>query len=81
MIDQRSHLKVPGGEDMKKLLVNTSPTVTCHEGRFRGGLPKPKVFSNISLMNESMLSEQSFADLSLMSGDVSVHVVKDAKRY
>jgi hypothetical protein len=80
VIDQRSHLKVPGGEDMKKLLVNSSPTVTVHEGRFKG-LPRPKVFSNISSLNESMISEQSFADLSLMSGDVSLHVLKDAKKY
>lgn len=74
-------MKAPVGEDMKKLLLNSSPTITYHEGRLKGDNNlRPRVFQNIDF-NETQISEQSFGDLSLMSGDVSCHVMKDVKRY
>lgn len=59
---------------MQGLLANSKPTVTVHTGHIKT-LQKPKVF-----MNDTALSEQSFADISLLSGDVSVQVVEGVKR-
>ena len=83
MYDHRSHLKTPGtaGEEMTRLLANSSPVVTTHEGRIK--------FKNVGL-NESQISDESFGDLSLMSGavdfsvqagDISVQVMSDVNRY
>lgn len=70
--------KTPGGKQIQSLLTNTTPTVTVHQGhvKTRDG---HVIFQN-SLLNETALSEQSFADLSLISGDVSVQVVEGVKR-
>jgi len=69
---------------MQQMLANTSPTVTVHTGRIKtpmygGSGTKPKVFQNNTL-DETAFSEQSFADLSLISGDVSIQVVQGAQR-
>lgn len=81
MYDQRNPIKTSagvGGEEMTRLLANSSPIVTSHEGRIK--------FKNLG-HNESQINDESFADLSLMSsdvslqaGDVSVQVINDAKR-
>jgi hypothetical protein len=59
-------------------LSNANPTVTVHQGHFKAR-DHPVIHQN-SLLNETALSEQSFADLSLFSGDVSVQVVEGVKR-
>lgn len=59
---------------MQELLANSKPTVTVHTGHVKT-LQKPKI-----VMNDTALSEQSFADISLLSGDVSVQVVEGVKR-
>lgn len=56
-----------------KRLIGTSPTVIKHERRIKQGNDKQKKGHNIT-MNESL------ADLSIMSGDVSIHVVHNVKR-
>jgi hypothetical protein len=70
--------KTPGGEKMNALLANSSPTVTVHKG-----LVKPhdrqKVFLNNTL-NDTAKSDMSFADLSMLSGDVSIQIVEGVKR-
>ncbi|CRL00475.1 CLUMA_CG013737, isoform A [Clunio marinus] len=70
--------KVPGGQKIHNLLKHSSPTVTYHQGHVRT-TDQPKIFQN-RMHNETAISEQSFADLSLISGDISVQVVEEAKR-
>lgn len=70
--------KTPGGEKIQKLLAHSSPTVTVHQGHFKSS-DRPPAFPS-HMLNDTALSEQSFADLSLISGDVSVQVVEGAKR-
>lgn len=75
--DHRDVKKIPGGPKMQNLL-GTSPTVTVHQGHVRNqdrfrAFPKGQ-------LNETALSEQSFADLSLFAGDVSLQVVEEVKR-
>ena len=67
----------PGGEKINRLLVNSNPIVTTHEGRLKSD--RPRIFENLTL-NETRLSEMSFNDLSLMSGDISVQVLNTVKR-
>ncbi|CAO1349857.1 unnamed protein product [Diamesa tonsa] len=75
--DFRDNTVTPGGEKINRLLVNSSPLVTTHEGRLKSD--RPKIFENLTL-NETRISEMSFNDLSLMSGDVSVQVLNTVKR-
>lgn len=60
---------------MKGLLANSKPTVTVHTGHVKTH-QTPKVF-----LNDTALSEQSFADISLISGDVSLQVVEGVTRF
>lgn len=69
-------MKTPGGAKIQKMLANTSPTVTVHQGHIKTN-DRPKVFQ---MLNDTAISEQSFADLSLMSGDASVRIIEGAKR-
>lgn len=63
---------------MKNLLGNNTPTVTFHRGHVQTNT-RPRVFQQ-GAMDETTISEQSFADLSLISGNVSVQVVEGVKR-
>lgn len=63
---------------MHNLLGNTTPTVTIHQGHVKTH-DRSMVFQNNSV-NDTAISDQSFADLSLISGDVSVQVVEGVKR-
>lgn len=73
--------KIPGTDGTyQSLLALSSPTITHHQGHVRTNIQaKPKIFKNLTL-NETAMSEQSFADLSLMSGDISVQLLQGAKR-
>lgn len=70
-------MKTPGGAKMHNLL-RKSPTITVHHGHVKTH-DRPMVFQNNSI-NDTALSDQSFADLSLISGDVSLQVVEGVKR-
>lgn len=67
----------PGGDKINRLLVNSSPLVTTHEGRLKSD--RPKIFENLTL-NETGISEMSLDDLSLMSGDISIQVLNSVQR-
>lgn len=60
---------------MQSLLGNSSPTVTFHQGHVKTH-DRPMH----QMLDDTALSEQSFADLSLISGDVSVQFVEGVKR-
>lgn len=71
VVDDRVHQKIHGGAKVHQLLKNNiSPSVIRHEGRFKSNRPK---------LDESLI-DSSFADLSMMSGDVSIQVIKNVKR-
>lgn len=62
---------------MKTLLSRATPEVKIHTGHYNN----PDNCVSISeLLNETNLSDQSFADLSLMSGNVSVQFIDVVKR-
>ena len=63
-------------------LINNSPTMVIrHEGRIkyaeRAGDGQQRTLAH----NISALTDDSLVDLSVLSNDVSVRVLKDAKRY
>ncbi|XP_035775313.1 uncharacterized protein LOC118457666 [Anopheles albimanus] len=79
VLDERNTLRIPGGEKMQKLLHSSPTLVIRHEGRIRyasgsSGATQKKLQS-------STFEDDSLADLSVVSSDVSVRVLKDAKRY
>ncbi|XP_052863946.1 uncharacterized protein LOC128270575 [Anopheles cruzii] len=81
VLDERDCVRIPGGAKMHKLLSGSPSSVIRHEGRIRyaagagaGGVPGvQKKFD--------MTEDDSMADLSVVSSDVSVRILKDAKRY
>ncbi|KAJ6646458.1 hypothetical protein Bhyg_01669 [Pseudolycoriella hygida] len=62
--------KIPCGEKMNRI-IGKIPTVISHQGRIHSGSP---VKRNVPI------DDSSFANVSIMSGDISVQVVKDVKR-
>lgn len=72
MYDARTPVKMPGGEKVHKLIGNHTPTVIKHEGRF-------KSYANVPI-NADDTVDDSFANLSVASGDVSIQVVKNVHR-
>lgn len=72
MYDARTPIKMPGGEKVHKLIGNHTPTVIKHEGRF-------KSYANVPI-NADDTVDDSFANLSVASGDVSIQIVKNVNR-
>lgn len=66
VIDEKFQ-KIPG-----KLtnIIGHLPSVICHQGRIHSGSP----------MKRTVPIDDSFANMSVMSGDISVQVVRDVKR-
>lgn len=77
VFDHRNPVVTPGGAKVHSLIGNTAPTVTIHQGHVKTQ-NRQMVFQNS--IDDTAFSEQSFADLSLISGDVSVQIVEGAKR-
>lgn len=63
---------------MHTLLTNSSPTVVVHKVHTKTQ-DKHRVFMNNTL-SDTISSEQSFADLSMMTSDVSIQVVEGVRR-
>ncbi|XP_065081057.1 uncharacterized protein sip2 [Ochlerotatus camptorhynchus] len=73
VLDERNPVRIPGGEKMHKLLNNSPTMVVRHEGRLR--------YQRETLLTEDSVENDSMADLSLASGDISVRVLKDVRRF
>lgn len=69
IVDNR-RIVTPGGKSVQKLIGN-APLVIRHDGRLKSNLPASKRLEE---------PEESFSDLSIMSGDISVQVVHDVNR-
>ncbi|XP_001654564.2 uncharacterized protein LOC5573393 isoform X1 [Aedes aegypti] len=73
VLDERNPVRIPGGEKMHKLLNNSPTLVVRHEGRLR--------YQRETQLTEDSVVDDSMADLSLASGDISVRVLKDVRRF
>lgn len=62
--------KIPGGEKLNRI-IGQMPCVISHTGRIHSGSP----------FKRPVPVDDSFANLSVMSGDISVQVVRDVKRH
>lgn len=69
VIDEKFQ-KIPGGEKLNRI-IGQMPSVISHQGRIHSGSP----------MKRSVPIDDSFANVSVMSGDISVQVVRDVKRH
>ncbi|XP_039434579.1 uncharacterized protein LOC120416779 isoform X1 [Culex pipiens pallens] len=73
VLDERKTVRIPGGEKVHKL-INSSPTLVIrHEGRLRYQRETP--------LTDDSVADDSVADLSMASGDVSVRILKDVRRF
>lgn len=70
--DARTPIKMPGGEKVHKLIGSHTPTVIKHEGHFKSYAIVP--------INADDTIDDSFANLSVASGDVSIQIVKNVNR-
>lgn len=73
VLDERNAVRIPGGEKMHKLLNNSPTMVIRHEGRLK--------YAREVQLKDNSVADESMADLSIVSGDVSVRVLKDVKRF
>ncbi|XP_073824599.1 septin interacting protein 2 isoform X2 [Musca autumnalis] len=96
IVDERTPVTIPGGKKIQKYLENAMmPAVLRHDGKIKipGGLsskstmapPKPKISSSKApsetRISTSQRSNSSLADLSVMSGDVSMYTIMDAQKF
>ncbi len=70
VIDEKFQ-KIPGGEKLTRI-IGQMPSVISHQGRIHSGSPITKRILPV---------DESFANVSVMSGDISVQVVRDVKRH
>ncbi|XP_053672571.1 uncharacterized protein LOC128722909 [Anopheles nili] len=80
VLDERNVVRIPGGEKMQKLINNSPTLVIRHEGRIKYAT-KESTENMRQLMGRGTLTDDSLADLSVLSNDVSVRVLKDAKQF
>ncbi|XP_049288076.1 uncharacterized protein LOC125766299 [Anopheles funestus] len=81
VLDERNVVRIPGGEKMQKLINNSPTMVIRHEGRIKFAEQQTAGGGRKLTHNMSAMTDDSLADLSVLSSDVSVRVLKDAKRY
>uniref|UniRef100_A0A182Q831 Uncharacterized protein n=1 Tax=Anopheles farauti TaxID=69004 RepID=A0A182Q831_9DIPT len=81
VLDERNVVRIPGGEKMQKLINNSPTMIIRHEGRIKYAESAATGGARKISHNVSALGDESLADLSVLSSDVSVRVLKDAKRY
>ncbi|KAG4068074.1 hypothetical protein HA402_011407 [Bradysia odoriphaga] len=68
VIDEKIQ-KIPGGVKLNRI-IGQMPSVISHQGRIHSGNPVKRIVP----------TDDSFANVSVMSGDISVQVVRDVKR-
>lgn len=94
IVDERTPVTIPGGKKIQKYLENAMmPAVLRHDGKIKmpGGIsskttmPPPPMLT-VSAVSEARISTSqpnnaSLADLSVMSGDVSMYTIMDAQKF
>ncbi|XP_036217850.1 uro-adherence factor A isoform X3 [Bactrocera oleae] len=85
IVDERTPVTIPGGKKIQKYLENAMlPTVVRHEGKLKMSANQvncKKTPSKTSFGNTTQRNNGSLANLSLMSGDISVYTMKDARKF
>lgn len=81
IVDERTKVTIPGGPKIQRYLASAMiPAVVRHEGKVKmpanlrtGDMDTPT--------GPPRRTDDSLADLSLVSGDVSVYTIKDAQKF
>ncbi|XP_011190198.1 uncharacterized protein LOC105217076 isoform X1 [Zeugodacus cucurbitae] len=85
IVDERTPVTIPGGKKIQKYLENAMlPTVVRHEGKMKmsaNQVNRKEAASKASFGNTTQRNNGSLANLSLMSGDISVYTMKDARKF
>ncbi|XP_018783439.1 PREDICTED: uncharacterized protein LOC108965460 isoform X1 [Bactrocera latifrons] len=85
IVDERTPVTIPGGKKIQKYLENAMlPTVVRHEGKLKmsaNQVNRNETASKASFGNTTQRNNGSLANLSLMSGDISVYTMKDARKF
>ncbi|XP_054743199.1 uncharacterized protein LOC129247865 isoform X1 [Anastrepha obliqua] len=85
IVDERTPMTIPGGEKIQKYLENAMlPTVVRHEGKLKISSKETnpeEVAQKASFGNTTQRNNGSLANLSLMSGDISLYTMKDARKF
>uniref|UniRef100_A0A182P6E8 Uncharacterized protein n=1 Tax=Anopheles epiroticus TaxID=199890 RepID=A0A182P6E8_9DIPT len=70
VLDERNVVRIPGGEKMQKLINNSPTMVIRHEGRIKYAERSAGTQERNLAHNMSALTDDSLADLSVLSNDV-----------
>ncbi|XP_017464994.1 PREDICTED: uncharacterized protein LOC108358278 isoform X1 [Rhagoletis zephyria] len=85
IVDERSPVTIPGGKKIQKYLENAMlPAVVRHEGKLKMSAKEANrkaAAQKASFGNTSQGNNGSLANLSLMSGDISLYTMKDAQKF
>lgn len=80
VVDERTPLAMPSVAQIQNYLDSASdPTVVRHDGKMK--TPGKSCATNQNKSYIPRRVNQSLADLSLASGDVSLYTIKDAKKF
>lgn len=79
-MDKRTPMPMPSVPQIQKYLnAAVEPTVLRHDGKMK--LPAGQQQSGARLSHIPRRPNQSLADLSLASGDISLYTIKDAQKF
>ncbi|XP_055902487.1 uncharacterized protein LOC129938765 isoform X2 [Eupeodes corollae] len=80
IVDERTQYTIPGGPKIQKYLVSAMiPAVVRHEGKVK--IPENLRTSDMKSSAAPRRTDDSLADLSVASGDVSVYTIRDAQKF
>ncbi|XP_023158379.1 uncharacterized protein LOC101456201 isoform X1 [Ceratitis capitata] len=83
--DERTPVTIPGGKKIQKYLENAMlPTVVRHEGKLKmsaNEAHRKAAANKANFGSSTQRNNGSLANLSLMSGDISVYTMKDARKF
>lgn len=75
--DERTPITIPGGKKIQKYIENAMmPAVLRHDGKM-----KMTENEDVTASTVSNRKTPSIANLSLISGDVSLYTIKDAQKF
>ncbi|XP_055377361.1 uncharacterized protein LOC129609469 isoform X2 [Condylostylus longicornis] len=83
VVDERTPLNIPGGEKIHKYLKPAlMPAIVRHDGKMKMGSPMMYNHSRNNDNNKTVDSTiTDLADLSTISGDVSIYTLRDAQKF
>lgn len=77
--DERTPITIPGGQKIQKYLESAMiPAVLRHDGKAKMNHGNA---GEVGKLQEKRKNTSSIANLSLMSGDVSMYTIRDAQKF